>query len=310
MDFRELFDRLGLRGASWTWRAWRWQRRWEAWGAHWREQRQHVLYRHKVCACGALVDREDRRCPRCGRAVAAWSVQAGLRAVGLLLPAQGPVTAVLLAANGLYFVVLLLVGGLRGLMDPSLSALYTLGSLVPAAFWQGEYWRLITYGYLHIGLIHLVFNLVALSQIGPTLEEQVGGARYFTAYTLALLGGGAADVLLRGTSVVTIAGASGALFGLIGLGLAYAHSYGGLQGRAQRDFFLKWALYSFAFGYLVGADNLAHGGGFVAGLVLGWGFELQQRGGDRGRTVWTVAAGLLALLTAAAFLWMALRHLR
>ena len=117
-------------------------------------------------------------------------------------------------------------------------------------------------------------------------------------------------MLWRGAAVINIAGASGALFGLIGLGMAYAHFYGGPQGRAQRDFFLKWALYSFAFGYLIGADNLAHGGGFIAGAALGWLFERQQRGGDRGRRFWSLAAVALATLTVAAFAWLALDKLR
>ena len=303
MDWKDLFYRLGLRGAAWQWRAWRWQRRWDEVQARWRDGRRHVLYRHKICACGALVDRQDRTCLRCGRAVTPWTVQAALRAVGLALPARGPVTALLLAANVVDFAIMLLVAGPRGLQAPTSAALQALGALVPPHFWGGEYWQLITYGYLHIGLLHLAFNMFALSQIGPELERQVGGARFFAVYTLALLGGGAADVLCRSADFVTIAGASGALFGLIGLGMAYAHFSGGALGLMQRNFFIKWAVYSFVFGYMVGADNYAHAGGFVTGAALGWLLARPRDGGDR---VWTALAWILTLLTLAAFAGLAL----
>jgi len=296
MDLKDLFDRLGLRSTAWQWRAWRWQRRWEALAGRWQTGRQRVMYQHKICACGALVDRHDRTCPRCGRVLAPWTAQAALRAVGLALPAQGAVTVLLLAANVLAFAVALLLFGWSGTLRGD--TLRALGALEPLRFWSGAWWELITYGYLHFGLLHLGFNLFALSQVGPELERQVGGARFFAVYTLALIGGGAADVLFRARDLIIVAGASGALFGLIGLGMAYAHFSGGAWGVVQRNFFLKWAVYSFIFGMLAHADNYAHAGGFVTGAALGWVLARERAGRD---AFWSALAWLLCLLTLAAF---------
>jgi rhomboid protease GluP len=232
-----------------------------------------------------------------------------MRALGLVLPAWCPVTALLLTANIAWFLLTALLFGLRSLLAPANEALWRMGALVPWSFWHGEYWRLITYGYAHGGLLHIFFNMITLSQVGPFLERQFGGKRFFAVYTLALMGGGALDVLWRGAAGITIVGASGALFGLIGLGMSFAHFTGGAQGMEQRNFFLKWALYGFLFGYMVQADNIAHAGGFAVGAALGWLLEREQRGRrlPHDRT-WAFAAYGLAVLTLAAFIWLALER--
>ena len=308
MDWKNFFNRLGLNGTAWQWRIIRWKNSWENQKARWRDGRQRVVYRHKMCErCGALVDRGDATCMRCGAAVGSWRGQAMMRALGLVLPAWCPVTALLLAANIAWFTLTVALFGLKGLIQPSNEALWKMGALVPWYFWHGDFWRLITYGYQHGGIVHILFNMLTLSQVGPFLERQLSGRRFFAVYTLALIGGGVADVVWRGATVATIVGASGALFGLIGLGMSYAHFYGGSAGHEQRNFFLKWALYGFLFGYYAGADNIAHTGGFIVGAVLGWLLEREQRRRqaphERG---WNLAAYALAVLTLAAFIWMAL----
>ena len=311
MDWKRFFDGLGLNGTAWQWRIIRWQNAWEQRKARWRGGRQHVVYQHKVCPhCGALVDRHDANCLRCGTAVGSWRGQALLRAVGLVLPAWCPLTVLLVAANVAWFTLTVLGFGLRGLFAPDPADLWKMGALVPAVFWEGGPWRLITYGYEHGGLWHILFNMLALSQVGPFLEREFGGKRFFAAYTLALLGGGVADLLIRPHLFAPIVGASGALFGLIGLGLSHAHFRGGALGQEQRNFFLKWALYGFLFGYMIGADNIAHGGGFVVGLALGWLLEREQRAaGPRLDALWTVLAYAFAVLTLAAFLWLGMQRL-
>ena len=311
MDWKNLFDRLGLNGTAWQWRIIRWRNNWENQKARWRDGRRHVAYRHKVCPhCGALVDRGDATCMRCGTAVGSWRGQAVMRALGLVLPAWCPITALLLAANILCFLLTALLFGLRNLLVSDPAALERAGALVPWLFWHGEFWRLITYGYQHGGLIHILFNMLALSQVGPFLEQQMGGRRFFATYTLSLIGGGLADVLVRGASGATIIGASGALFGLIGMGMSYAHFYGGALGHEQRNFFLKWALYGFLFGFMVQADNIAHAGGFIVGAVLGWVVQREQRERTAWRErAWSLMCYALAVMTLAAFIWMLLERL-
>jgi rhomboid protease GluP len=233
------------------------------------------------------------------------SVKETLGRLGLVLPTWCPVSTYLLVLNGSVMLVLMALFGAGNLFRPEPLALFRMGALDPSQFLAGEYWRLITYGFLHIGLLHIAFNLLSLSQVGPVLEQQVGSARFFCVYMLSLIGGGVADVLVRGDQPMLIAGASGALFGLIGFGLSYAHFYGGPAGRAQRDFFLHWAAYGFVFGYIVRADNICHLGGFAVGVASGFLVERERVRRDAFAPVWQGLAWLCALAIAGAFAWMA-----
>lgn len=242
MNWKPIFDRLGLDGTRWQWRIMRWQN-----GSH------------DFSVANALV--------------------------------------FLNLANML---VVLVLFGFSQLLNPDSLMLHRMGALDPFYFQHGEYWRLITYGFLHIGVLHIAFNMVALTQVGPFLEREIGSARFLSVYLLALIGGGAADVFFQRS----VAGASGAIFGLIGFGMSYAHFYGGSIGQAQRNFFLQWALYGFVFGFVVGADNICHLGGFVTGAILGFIVERERVHRDSLTPLWSGVALVCSLLTLGAFLWM------
>lgn len=305
MNWKDFFDRLGMNGTWWQWRILKWQERWrDRWQAV-DDGRKVAAYRHKFCrGCGALLDREEAVCPRCGARAPSWFADSIRRTLGLVLPRWCPASTLLLVANLLNLAIVLAVFGVGNLLQPQPRALYLMGALDPSLFFSGEYWRLVTYGFLHIGLLHIAFNLMALSQVGPVLEQQVGSARFYVVYTLTLVGGGVADLLVRGPASLLIAGASGALFGLIGFGMSYAHFYGGVAGREQRNFFLHWAVYGFLFGLVVGADNICHAGGFVVGAVLGFLVERERLRHDALTPLWRALGVLCALATVAAYVWM------
>lgn len=267
--------------------------------------------RPKICpACRALMNAEDSICALCGaRAPSRWagSVQ---RSLGLVLPAFFPAAAVLLGLNLLNLAVVMALFGVDQLLNPTSRMLLAMGALDPYSFMAGEYWRLITYGFLHIGAMHILFNMMALSQVGPVLEREVGSARFLSVYLLSLMGGGALDVLVRGPVIMVIAGASGALFGLIGFGMTYAHFYSSPAGRAQRNFFLQWALYGFVFGFVVRADNIYHLGGFITGAILGAIVERERLRRDPCTPLWRGMAAVCSVLVAAAFAWMIWAHVR
>jgi membrane associated rhomboid family serine protease len=302
MDFFGFLESLGFNTTRLRWRVYRWQNAREA-------RREEAVARSRAAplralpcdACGALVDASVRRCPYCSARLGSPGARLLKRRLALVLPSWHPVGSVLLAANGLGLLAGLAAFGPAFLRHPSREALFRLGALIPHAVDLGQWWRVLTYGYLHIGLVHFGFNMMALTQVAPFLEREVGSRRILTVYTLALLGAAGADLLLRAGSMTVIAGASGGLFGLIGFGTSYAHFYGGPLGRAQRDFFLRWAAYGFVFGLATGADNIAHGGGFVSGALLGWAVERERRLGNRLNPLWTLAAVLCALATLAAF---------
>ncbi len=307
MDWKRFFDSIGMNGTWWQWRIYRWQEAWRARNDPQAKPVQSAAARYVFCRkCGAMMLAGESACSRCGATAPSRASAWFQRTLGLVMPQWHPVSSLLLFANVANLLTAMFVFGASQLLNPTGIMLVKMGALDPTMFLAGDFWRIITYGYLHIGIMHIGFNLLALSQVGPVLEEQVGSPRLFSIYTLSLISGGALDVILRGNQSILVAGASGALFGLIGFGMSFAHFYGGSAGRAQRDFFLRWAIYGFAFGYLIGADNICHLGGFIMGAALGFLIERERGQADRFNAVWKAIAWLLALVTVGAFILMLL----
>src|SRR5205085_6830374 len=145
------------------------------------------------------------------------------------------------------------------------SVLAGIGALYPGALADGEWWRLVTWNFLHIGLMHLVFNSIALYQVGPQVEEVFGSAKFIFVYLATGVIAGIASLVIKPSFT---AGASGALFGMIGLMAAYGYRQGGVLGRALMRQMLIWAAFGFVIGLMPGINNIAHAGGFVAGGAL------------------------------------------
>jgi membrane associated rhomboid family serine protease len=97
----------------------------------------------------------------------------------------------------------------------SLSRLFRQLSLVPGFVHEGEWWRVLTSGFLHVGPIHLLVNMLALWMLGRDLEIVLGRARFLALYFVSMLGGATAVMLLNAPDQ-QVAGASGAVFGLMG----------------------------------------------------------------------------------------------
>lgn len=181
---------------------------------------------------------------------------------------------ILIYANLILFTLMVLHGtilglGMRVILNPPTDLMAHWG----AQYWpwvlnNGEWWRCITYAFTHGGLIHLGFNMVVLYQVGPLLETEIGWTRLLSVYTFSTIIATVAGLLWHPVSVVV--GASGAIFGLIGFSISFYHRVGGGIGLQRRNFMFQWAVMAFFFGFIVGADNAAHLGGAVAGLVLGW----------------------------------------
>ena len=129
------------------------------------------------------------------------------------------VMPVLIAINVLVFVITAVQAG--NITDNQRSDLFMQGTLIPGTVAAGEFWRLLTSGFLHFGNyggygpVHLVFNMFALWVIGRDLEVALGRARFLVVYLLSLLGGSTA-VMLFGDPMGSVAGASGAIYGLFG----------------------------------------------------------------------------------------------
>jgi membrane associated rhomboid family serine protease len=126
---------------------------------------------------------------------------------------QPRVTTALIALNVLVFVVVALQA--RSLTSFNGSTIYNGSLLVPMFVAGGEWWRLVSSGFLHLSIMHIALNMLALYFIGLGLERVLGRWRYLALYLLSLLGGSAAVMLFAGVTSGA-AGASGAIFGLMG----------------------------------------------------------------------------------------------
>lgn len=145
---------------------------------------------------------EGRRTTR--RPVTVGGARPGTRTV--VLP-------VLIAVNVAVFVVTVVQA--RSLTDFSGSPLFRQWLLAPVTVRDGSWWQLITAGFLHVNPIHILSNMVALYVIGRDMERVLGPLRFSIVYLLGLLGGSVA-VLLFGQVNQSEAGASGAVFALMG----------------------------------------------------------------------------------------------
>jgi membrane associated rhomboid family serine protease len=257
---------LGMNPVRVRWKLIRWQedrrraqRRREQWVTH-------VRYQHKTCPrCRAVQDRDEKACTACGAALSRRGVQV-LQRIGLTAPELISMSTLLaLAMLGVYLRVWIAAGG--GLRSPEPYVLRAFGGHWLAGTAE-QPWRLITAIFLHAGLWHLGFNLIAIASIGPRIEAVYGRLTMLMLFVVTgALGNLGSD--LRGLTVVGI-GASGGVMGLIGAAAGYGQRQGTAGGRALRNAMVQWSVYTFVFGFWIHADNWAHGFGLVTGAVFGY----------------------------------------
>lgn len=293
--------------------------RWEAPNLDRENRERSVAYTHKACpACGRLVPRGAGSCEYCGASVR-WAPGPGLaRTLGLSIP-HGSIAMTILGLNVLLYGVTTLVSAGSAGQDigaaafhPDIRSLYNLGGLWAVSVLQdGQVWRLWTYMFLHAGLIHIGFNTYALFSLGPVAEDVYGSSKLTTLYWLTGAIAGLTTFTLRaaawlrtgGTAFVPVTiGASGAIFGLIGLLIGHTMRRGGAWGSSIRPFLVRWALYGLVMGFFLGADNAAHVGGVLSGLVAGLVVPDGAPAGGLSAALWRSAAVIVCLLTVLGFI--------
>jgi rhomboid protease GluP len=154
-----------------------------------------------------------------------------------------------------------------GFSSPPGSLLIDFGAQRFGRFGE-EPWRMLTAIFLHGGLLHLAFNLIALAQVAPAVETMWGRFSMLFIFVFTGLVASAGSGLMHDSGIGV--GASGGLCGLIGAAAGLGHRLGTPRGRELRDGMLKWLAYTIVFGFMVGADNWAHGFGAVAGAAFGF----------------------------------------
>ncbi|HET7645446.1 MAG TPA: rhomboid family intramembrane serine protease [Candidatus Limnocylindria bacterium] len=162
----------------------------------------------------------------------------------------------------------LLSGGLMGSVGPVGESQLLNGILVA----NGEWWRMITSTFVHLGLIHLGFNMYVLYLYGPVVERMYGSLEYGLIYLLCGAGGSVLTILWDPTQFA--AGASGAIFGIIGLLFAVSRRHHAVLGREARSMMAgigSYLVFLLIFTFVMPRISwTGHLGGLIVGFVLGW----------------------------------------
>jgi rhomboid protease GluP len=178
----------------------------------------------------------------------------------------------LITANVLFFALSLMLSARTGdsgsFLSPGQASLMLLGAsgTYPIDHF-GRFWTVVSANYLHGGIFHLIFNLMALKQIAPLVSNEYGTSRMFTIYTF---GGVIGYTISYFAGVPFTIGASAAVCSLIGALLYYGKSRGGAYGSSVYREVSGWVVSLFVFGLIFpGINNWGHGGGIIGGIVVG-----------------------------------------
>lgn len=221
--------------------------------------------------CKKLISASAETCPHCGmKNPNLWGLAGVLRKLF-----GGHVSLIPLISGvciGLYVISLLLdpaaifrPGGMLSFLSPSMTSLYKLGMTGSVAIARGRWWTLITAIYLHGGLLHILFNVLWIRQLGPAVEDLYGISRTFLIFTVAGVAGFILSSLAGNAFTI---GASGSIFGFLGAFVYYGRKRGGAFGSAIYRQMGQWAIVLFLMGFFFpGIDNFAHAGGFAGGFA-------------------------------------------
>jgi len=277
--------------------------------------------RPRLCpACGTLVGAAATRCHQCGASMT-FSLTAATRSLSNLLPHAATVTYAILGLDILIYGLSLLItiqrsggfdapaGGLRGILVSlggiSGAILLRMGESLPFAYLLSQPWRLVMAVFLHGSLIHIGFNMMMLVNIGPMVEELYGSARYLFIFVVTGAFGFLASSLAGSVSV----GTSGSLLGLVGVLIAVTGRRQNSGARMLRRQLISWVVSIAVLGFFMPViDNWAHGGGFVAGYVLGRLIPDRRPVNAAERRTAEVMGWSAALVVAVSFIFMVMNY--
>jgi rhomboid protease GluP len=169
---------------------------------------------------------------------------------------------------------------------------------------SGQWWRFVTPIFLHIGLLHILFNSYALWIVGPQVEKLYGGARFVILYVLTGVAGVAASYFYHPEN--QSAGASGAIFGLFGVllvfGIRHRHDIPPFFKRAVGTGVLPVILINLVIGFSIPAiDNSAHIGGLLAGAALAAIIPFQRPGEEEKPFFTSIQISIMAMIAVSFF---------
>lgn len=206
--------------------------------------------------------------------------------LSFFIPRKGFIaTPILIDINILVFILMVASG--VGILNPDTLPLLKWGADFGPLTLTGDWWRTVTCNFIHIGGFHLAMNIYAFMFVGLFLEQLIGSRRMFASYFLTGLCSAAFSLYMHGETIS--AGASGAIFGLYGIFLAFLlfHGIAKEERKALLTSILIFVGYNLIYGLKEGIDNAAHIGGLLSGFLLGivYVFSNKFKNPDAQRTV-------------------------
>ena len=232
--------------------------------------------------CRRLISSDEPACPYCGLShPGSWWKK---RFSGNPLRDPEDVIKYILFVNIALYLLSVLIrpsqvgmsGNPLNFLSPSNESLLLLGATgrIPIQIYH-QWQSLISASFLHGSILHIIFNMMALRQLGPFIIHEYGANRFSIIFIVSGIGGFFVSYLV---GVPFTIGASAGLTGLIGAVLYYGKSRGGYYGQAIYKQALGWIIGLLIFGFFVpGINNWAHGGGLLTGLFLSFVLDYQDR---------------------------------
>lgn len=210
------------------------------------------------------------------------------------------VTPILIGINILVF-ILMVVNGVS-IMSPDSESLLAWGANFRPMTLDGQWWRLITNCFVHIGILHLLLNMYALMYIGSLLEPYLGTLKYLLAYVLTGIVASMASLWWHDLTVS--AGASGAIFGMYGVFLAMLTT-NLIEKNQRKDLFTSIAVFvgfNLLYGTRGGIDNAAHIGGLLSGMLIGYAYIPGLKKPETKKLQYVTMAALTVLVLVTSFI--------
>jgi len=261
--------------------------------------------------CRKLISLDEPACPYCGLIRPGLHNTAGI--VRKIFLGSDPIRTIIYINIAFYFLSLLLDpegilagGGSFSFLSPSNQSLFLLGATGTIPVIQAHrFWTLISASFLHGGILHIAFNMMALYQLGPFVLREFGFHRFINLYIITGGCGFAASVLF---GVPFTIGASASICGLIGAIIYYGKSRGGSYGEAIYKQAMGWVVGLIFFGIIFpGINNWAHGGGILSGILLAF---LMGYNDNKQESAWSkLLAYACILLTVIILIWAVISSL-
>lgn len=263
-----------------------------------------MAHSSRVCPkCGGLNGAEERVCYRCGQRLPGPLASGLLDTFYSALGREAPLTRLFLGMCAIEFVLMAvtgksasLLGGVRiseGLRWGAMPSDVTSALLGLPPVSHAEPWRYLSATFVHFGLLHIVFNGMALWDLGRVVEQRLGSGRFAVIFLGTSIAGFVVSDFWyapRQEPAFT-GGASAGLFGLVGVLVGYLYA---ARDPAWKQFLTRVVIYAVIFAIAWPVNNAAHIGGALTGLPLGYLFYKEKRPWKR--ALWFNAlAGILVL---------------